>query len=149
MKHVLVYEDPVSLNTRWIAPIVSQYFDLVPYDSATTYSDDTIFCINVLSRSALLEQGRRVVIDNLWERPRSCPTNCYAMTNNNWFWYNDNIRSKIYCKQNIQNRKWNSKYFSTFFFNIPNMGHFFKFNNIIPFLIYGLGLFKCPLNIFI
>jgi hypothetical protein len=91
MKHALVYESPTSLNSPWLAPIVSQYFDLVPYDSATAYSDDTIFCINVLSRSPLLKQGRRVVIDNLWERPVPCPTNCYAMTSNNWFWYNESL----------------------------------------------------------
>ena len=109
MKHILVYEDPVSLKSPGIAPIISRYFDLVPYDSATTYSDDTIFCINVFSRSPILQQYRRVVIDNLWERPVSYPTNCYSMTNNNWFWYNESLWSRALGYNNYVPKKTYSK----------------------------------------
>jgi hypothetical protein len=91
MKHALVYDALGSLNSHWIAPIISRYFDLVPYDSATTYSDHTVFYTNVLSQSTLLKQGRRVVIDNLWERPVTHPSNCYTLKSSNWFWYNESI----------------------------------------------------------
>jgi hypothetical protein len=91
MKHVLVYDTLGSLNSDWIAPIVSRYFDLVPYDKAVAYSDTTVFYTGVLAQSALIKQRQRVVIDNLWERPRAHPANCHALINNNWFWYNESL----------------------------------------------------------
>jgi hypothetical protein len=62
----------------------------VPYDSTITYNDDTVFYTNVLNQSVLVTQGRRVVIDNLWER-LTPPGNCHALTSNNWFWYNESL----------------------------------------------------------
>jgi hypothetical protein len=91
MKPVLVYDVAGSLSSDWFTPISSQYFDLVLYDPAVTYSDNTVFYTGVLAQSKLIKQGRRVVIDNLWERPIACPRNCYALTNNNWFWYNESL----------------------------------------------------------
>jgi len=90
-KHQLVYDSLLSLHSSWMAPIVNQYFELTPYNPEEKYSAGTLFYTGNTSNQHLIEQGFRVIVDNLWELPRPTEPDCYTIQCNNWFWYNESL----------------------------------------------------------
>ena len=103
----IVYTDIASLNSNWISHLVTQYFELVPYDPGTTYNkQSTVFYTNIMAGftpelERFLNEGYAIVYDNLWEARmthtfRSRPDldnhpNILIAHNVNWFWYNESL----------------------------------------------------------
>jgi hypothetical protein len=79
-------------QTEYLIPFWQSWFDIEWYDENSTYTEDSVFACNVLGnmswRQYLLDKGKKVVIDNLWEIPKSC-AGALVLTNRNWFWYNE------------------------------------------------------------
>jgi hypothetical protein len=103
----IVYKDLASFNSDWIANLVNQYFELVPYDSNSTYDKkSTVFYANIMSGFTLeldwfLNEGYAIIFDSLWEakqahtfreRPElNNHPNILIIRNLNWFWYNESL----------------------------------------------------------
>lgn len=97
----IVHANPVcSFNSSWFGPIVDQYLRFEPWDSTRTYPRNTLFYMNWLdfnSSKAMkfltrrVNEGFRVIIDNLWEvNPGPIP-NTHRVICDRWFWYNESL----------------------------------------------------------
>ena len=75
--------------------IVNQYLRFEPWDSEKTYTPGTIFYANCLdpeeSIHQLLDQGFRVIIDNLWEVNIGPLRQAHRIVCDSWFWYNESL----------------------------------------------------------
>lgn len=93
-KILIVHRNPIcSFNAEWLRPIVDQYIEFEPWDAEKTYAPGTLFYTNCLDPLRdvvkLINQGFRIVIDNLWEiNPGSVP-GTHRMVCDRWFWYNE------------------------------------------------------------
>ena len=84
-----------SFNPDWMNWL-DPYLELVPYDSNTAYPRGTLFYIkdteaHQYNTDLLLNQGFKILYDNLWEvlAPPDFPS--HVMHNQNWFWYYESI----------------------------------------------------------
>ena len=99
----IIHAKPVSsFNSDWLSDIFNQYLEFVPWDPDKTYPKNTLFYLNCLDFLSfintslelvdqLLNQGFRIIIDNLWEvDPGSIP-NTHRVICPAWFWYNESL----------------------------------------------------------
>lgn len=85
-----------SFNSDWLAPIFDQYLEFEPWDSKKTYSAGTLYYVNCLNFNSanidqLINQGFRVVLDNLWEVNPGYAAPIHVAICNKWFWYNESL----------------------------------------------------------
>ena len=94
MKPRLVADQLLTLHSNWLVDLVGEYFELVTYDPTFSYDKHDCFYTNhhVLSSRARAwrDNGGKVVIDNLWERPQP-QTGCYTLWHPAWFWYQESL----------------------------------------------------------
>lgn len=98
MKPKLILQpDQFSSFTSWyLEPLWNEYFDIEIYNSSCSYSKETLFLFwwrnagDPLAHS-LKDQGRKVVVDNLWEKHDPDLDCFYQLNNSNWFWYNESL----------------------------------------------------------
>ena len=90
--------DFTILQSSYLEPIFTEYFNIVAYDQLTLYNKaDTIVVTNSNNSGSnwynnLLESGFKILIDNLWEFPRvSRVPGAFVLTCQNWFWYNESL----------------------------------------------------------
>lgn len=100
-RKLIVHANPIcSFNSDWFGPIVDQYLDFQPWDESRQYPPNTLFYMNWLDfngskalkfLSRRVDQGFRVVIDNLWEvNPGPIP-HAHRIVCDRWFWYNESL----------------------------------------------------------
>ena len=84
-----------SFTSNYLESLWSEYFDIELYNESTTYSHNTLFvCSNDtldLVAGKLLDQGCKVVIDNLWETHTTEFNQFYQLNNPNWWWWNESL----------------------------------------------------------
>ncbi len=96
----LIYnpEDWISFGQTWVRPIISEYFDLVPFDPNQTYSprDSAVLLTYVEQQTQswftkLTQSGLKLVVDHLWDSDVDARTvvdnQVMVMRNPNWLWY--------------------------------------------------------------
>lgn len=88
--------------------LFSEYFDIEIYQPDRTYNkNSTVLAVNSFKLGAtnpdfwyrsFLEQGYKIIVDNMWEIPSflsdhfpEWPGNCFVAQLPNWFWYNESI----------------------------------------------------------
>jgi hypothetical protein len=98
MKRIkIVHNGPVSsFNSDWLAPIFDQYLEFVPAESGVTPAPGTLYYVNCLnignvSLPDLIDQGFKVIIDNLWEVNPGHSGAALTVTCDQWFWYNESL----------------------------------------------------------
>jgi hypothetical protein len=94
---ILSDSDCVSFSQPWIHDIIVEHFDVVYIEHNPTIRSNGIVVTNVLNKNVswyqnFLEQGRKIIIDNLWEM-LGTKTNqtAHYLHNVNWFWYNESL----------------------------------------------------------
>jgi hypothetical protein len=97
----ILYHTPVSnFNSDWLTPIVNQYFEFEFRDEYKTYAPGTLYYINWLEFNnptslamidRLLQEGFRIIIDNLWEINPGYEFPAHVIAYDRWFWYNESI----------------------------------------------------------
>jgi hypothetical protein len=94
---ILSDSDYVSFSQPWIHDIIVEHFDVVYIEHNPTIRSNGIVVTNVLNKNVswyqnFLEQGRKIIIDNLWEM-LGTKTNqtAHYLHNVNWFWYNESL----------------------------------------------------------
>lgn len=98
VKIVLRPNEWTSFTSWYLEDLWQQYFDFEMYDPDVSYCKSTIFavyCGNATDHwvDQLIDQGHRVLFDNLWERvPSHTRTQgVYTLGNRNWCWYNESL----------------------------------------------------------
>lgn len=91
----IIHKNPIcSFNANWIAPIIEPYLQFEPWNIEKTYAPGTVFYTNCLDPgpiTQLLNQGFRVVIDNLWECDPGPVLGTHRVVCDHWFWYNESL----------------------------------------------------------
>jgi hypothetical protein len=91
---VISDSDFVFLHQPWFDSIVKPYFDIVDESKNYNFKTDDIFVTNCIGNNnwyaKYIEQGARLLIDNLWENKISKPSG-YSIICKNWFWYNESL----------------------------------------------------------
>jgi hypothetical protein len=89
-----------SFNADWLIQLVDQYLEFEQWDPTQVYPPGTLFYLNCLDlRSALgrefcqqrVDQGFKVVIDNLWEMNPGPTSGAFTLCCERWFWYNESL----------------------------------------------------------
>lgn len=94
--NLLVSEsDMNSFCSVWLQPSLKD-FNIVYYDKNTTYDKkSTVLVVGCLLESEwykpLYNDGYKMIIDNLWELPKTYDLDAHVCTNSNWFWYNESL----------------------------------------------------------
>lgn len=83
---------PHSFANLPVMPWITDYFEFEPYDKNKKYDNRTLFINHVLVKDQwaeqLRDQGRKVILDNLWELPEP-RKGMFHLTNTLWFWYRE------------------------------------------------------------
>jgi len=97
VKLILRPDEFTSFTSFYLESFWQEYFDIEWFDSEKTYDKSTLFAVwwmnadDKYSRQ-LKNSGHIVIIDNLWELPRSeYSNNYYELNNKNWCWYNESL----------------------------------------------------------
>jgi hypothetical protein len=95
-KIVLQSNQFTSFTSWYLESLWKNYFDIEIYDSTKSYSKNALFVFwwaNVSNPliNELLNQGHKVVVDNLWEVPKPDIPGVYQLTNSNWFRWNESL----------------------------------------------------------
>jgi hypothetical protein len=87
-----------SFNTAWLAPVVNQYLSFELWDPEKTYDTGTLFYLNCVEMSnghdfldQLINQGFKVIVDNLWEVDPGPVPGTLRICCDRWFWYNESL----------------------------------------------------------
>jgi hypothetical protein len=108
IKLLLNNNDPTSFSKDHMRGLLDRYFDIEIYQSGRTYDKTTtILAVNSFKLGypnpdfwyrEFLEQGYKVIVDNMWEIESFLPDhftdwtgNCFVAQLPNWFWYNEAI----------------------------------------------------------
>ena len=108
IKLLLNNNDPTSFSKVYMRELFSEYFDIEIYQPDRTYNkNSTVLAVNSFKLGAtnpdfwyrsFLEQGYKIIVDNMWEIPSflsdhfpEWPGNCFVAQLPNWFWYNESI----------------------------------------------------------
>jgi hypothetical protein len=94
IKLVLQPNQFTSFTSYYLEPLWREYFDIELHDESKTYNPSTLFvCLNNddLVAGKLLDQGHKVVIDNLWENHSADFDRFYQLSNPNWWWWNESL----------------------------------------------------------
>jgi hypothetical protein len=91
-KPKLVAKTNLTFHSNWLEHTVAEYFVLAPYDPATVYDTCDCYYTNGLDETATewLAQGRKVVVDCLWETAKDCGS-AHVLSHPNWFWYQESL----------------------------------------------------------
>jgi hypothetical protein len=97
----ILYQTSIcSFNADWLIQLVDQYLEFEPWDPTQVYPPGTLFYINCLNFQSLLgrefcqqrvEQGFKVLIDNLWEVNPGPAPGTFKLCCERWFWYNESL----------------------------------------------------------
>ena len=96
-KRKILYHAPLcSFNSDWIVPILDQYFEFEPRESGRVYPRNTLCYVNMSEAQTgileqLLDQGFRVIVDNLWEVNAGYKIPVHPVICEKWFWYNESL----------------------------------------------------------
>jgi hypothetical protein len=95
-KIILQANEFSSFVSWYLESLWQEYFDIKIYDPNLTYSQHDLFVFWHLTQhielaDRLLDQGHKVVIDNLWEVPNGQFDKYYQLCNPNWFWWNESL----------------------------------------------------------
>jgi hypothetical protein len=108
IKLLLNNNDPTSFSKDHMRALFSEYFDIEVYSPGQTYDKhSTVLAVNSFKLGSanpdfwyreFLEQGYKVIVDNLWEIESFLPNHYPDYTGDsfvaqlpNWFWYNEAI----------------------------------------------------------
>lgn len=95
IKPKLVSQRPLTLHSNWLVSIVSEYFDLTVLEQGRSWDQQD--CYYTGSWDAIAQQwanqGRKVVLDWLWEPLYRTQDHwhCHVLQNWNWFWYQESL----------------------------------------------------------
>ena len=108
LKLLLHNNDRTSFSYGYIQSLLRQYFDIVLWQENASYNQDHLLVVNSFKlhryppnfwHQRYLDQGYKVIVDNLWEIPSFVAERfpddvgkCHVMQNTNWFWYNESLR---------------------------------------------------------
>ena len=113
-KPTLVFEQYLTLTSNWLQAIVEPYITLELYDQRKFYpKQSTVFYAPYQTDPTVVQQnfidnGYRIVYDNLTEAVATDPTK-YIIQTSNWFRYNESLRG-IYHKLNTYQPNRNYKH---------------------------------------
>jgi hypothetical protein len=94
---VLSDSDYVSLTQPWINEIIKDYFSIAFIEHNPIINKNDLFVTNCLNTKNLwyqkfIDQGHRLLVDNLWETPsKEEISQKFYLYNKNWFWYNESL----------------------------------------------------------
>lgn len=104
----------IGFRSHYLEFLFKEYFNFCEYDSTKKYSTkNTVFVVNVIGDKIwvvpYMEQGYKIIVDNLWEAKIDEYPGTFHLVNKNWFWYNESlwyeqlgyskyISNKTYCK---------------------------------------------------
>jgi hypothetical protein len=89
-----------SFNAEWLTRLVNQYLEFEPWDPTQQYPKGTLFYKNWLNVRTLeekefcqqqVEQGFKIIIDNLWEINPGPVPNTFRLCCDRWFWYYESL----------------------------------------------------------
>jgi hypothetical protein len=92
---ILSDTDRTSFEQPWLEDTLSKYFDIVFLEHNPTIDPNSIVVTNLFNTnkwySNLVDNGCKLIVDNLWEVPNSTKFDALYLTNKNWFWYNESL----------------------------------------------------------
>jgi hypothetical protein len=107
LKLLLHNDDRNSFSHDHIQCLLKKHFDLVLWQPTVKYNRDHVLVVDSFKlhryppnfwHQRYLDQGYKVIVDNLWEIPSFVAERfpddvdqCHVMQNTNWFWYNESI----------------------------------------------------------
>ena len=108
IKLLLNNNDPTSFSKDHMRALLSQHFDIEIYSPDNTYDKaNTVLAVNSFKLGSanpdywyreFLDQGYKVIVDNMWEIESFLPDHYPDYTGDslvlqlpNWFWYNESI----------------------------------------------------------
>ena len=99
MSKILLVFHPTGaagFRTPHMEQIFHESFAFAEYDPGQLYcKQTTVFVVNTIDRKdwvmPLIDQGYKVVVDNLSELPVDALLGTLHLTNANWFWYNESF----------------------------------------------------------
>ena len=108
LKLLLHNNDRTSFSHGYIQSLLRQYFDIVLWQENARYDQDHLLVVDSFKLhryppnfwyQRYLDQGYKVIVDNLWEIPSFVAerfpddvSKCHVMQNTNWFWYNESLQ---------------------------------------------------------
>ena len=88
---ILHPDEFTSFRSRYLVDLFGEYFNYLEYDDNVTYDkQNSLFATRPSNNNwtdRFSDQGYKVIIDNLWERPETKNPN--EISCENWFWYNE------------------------------------------------------------